>query len=144
MLLGDRQVALFADYASDNGFALGDTVPVSYSDGASDEPTVGAIFDNDELVGNVVLPKAAYAPHAATRASDVTLLIDLVDGVSTADGEAAIQPVADRFGAPDGVRGPDRAARCGVALGAVVGVVGAARPARRAARLDVLQAIATD
>ena len=29
------------------------------------------------------------------------LLIDLVDGVSTADGEAAIQPVADRFGAPD-------------------------------------------
>jgi len=29
------------------------------------------------------------------------LLIDLADGVSTADGEAAIQPVADRFGAPD-------------------------------------------
>ena len=99
--LGDRQVALFAGYASDNGLAVGDTVPVSYSDGASDELRVGAIFGNDDLVGNVVLPKAAYASHAATRASDVALLIDLADGVSTADGEAAIQPVADRFGAPD-------------------------------------------
>jgi len=99
--LGDREVALFADYASDNGLALGDAVPVSYSDGASGELTVGAIFDDDELVGNVVLPKAAYQPHAATRASDVVLLVDLADGVSTADGEAAMQPVADRFGAPD-------------------------------------------
>jgi ABC-type antimicrobial peptide transport system permease subunit len=31
-----------------------------------------------------------------------------------------------------------------VALGAIVGVVAAVRPARRAAKLDVLQAIATD
>jgi putative ABC transport system permease protein len=99
--LGDREVALFADYASDHGLALGDKVPVSFSDGARDQLRVGAIFDNDELVDEVILPKAAYQPHAATRASDVVLLIDLVDGVSPADGEAAIQPVADRFGAPD-------------------------------------------
>jgi putative ABC transport system permease protein len=99
--LGDHQVALFADYAADHGFALGEKVPVSYSDGARDELTVGAIFGNDELVDNVVVPKEAYAPHAATRVSDVALLIDLADGVSTSDGEAAIQPVADRFGAPD-------------------------------------------
>jgi ABC-type antimicrobial peptide transport system permease subunit len=31
-----------------------------------------------------------------------------------------------------------------VALGAIVGVVAAVRPARRAARLDVLEAIATE
>jgi ABC-type antimicrobial peptide transport system permease subunit len=31
-----------------------------------------------------------------------------------------------------------------VALGAIVGVVAAVRPARRAGKLDVLQAIATD
>jgi putative ABC transport system permease protein len=99
--LGDREVALFADYASDHGLALGDKVPVSFSDGARDQLRVGAIFDNDELVDEVILPRAAYQPHAATRASDVVLLIDLVDGVSPAEGEAAIQPVADRFGAPD-------------------------------------------
>jgi putative ABC transport system permease protein len=98
---GGRQVAMFAGYASDHGFALGDAVPVSYSDGATDQLRVGAIYDNDELVGDVVLPRAAYEPHAAVRASDVAVLIDLADGVSTAQGEAAIQPVADRFGAPD-------------------------------------------
>jgi putative ABC transport system permease protein len=99
--LGDQQVALFSDYASDNGYGLGDPVPVSYSDGTADELTVGAIFDNDDLVDEVVVPKAAYEPHAATRSGDVALLIDLAEGLSTADGEAAIQPVADRFGAPD-------------------------------------------
>jgi putative ABC transport system permease protein len=99
--LGDRQMALSADYASDHGLALGDPVPVSYSDGTSEELTVGAILGNDQLVGDVVLPKVAYESHASVRSSDVGLLIDLVDGVSTADGEAAIQPVADRFGAPD-------------------------------------------
>ena len=99
--LGDRQVAVFADYAADNGLAMGDTVPVSFADGATEQLRVGAIFDNDDLVDEVVLPKAAYEPHAAVRASDLALLVDLADGVSAADGEAAIQPVADRFGAPD-------------------------------------------
>ena len=99
--LGPGDVALFGDYATDRGLALGDAVPVSYADGATERLKVGAIFQNDELVDSVVLPKAAYQPHAATRASDVVLLVDLADGVSTAQGEAAIQPVADRFGAPD-------------------------------------------
>jgi putative ABC transport system permease protein len=99
--LGDRQMALSADYASDHGLALGDPVPVSYSDGTGEELTVGAILGNDQLLGDLVLPKVAYESHASVRSSDVALLIDLVDGVSTADGEAAVQPVADRFGAPD-------------------------------------------
>jgi putative ABC transport system permease protein len=99
--LGDRQMALSSDYASDHGLALGDPVPVSYSDGTSEELTVGAILGNDQLLGDVVLPKVAYESHASVRSSDVGLLIDLADGVSTADGEAAVQPVADRFGAPD-------------------------------------------
>jgi putative ABC transport system permease protein len=99
--LGDRQVALYKDYAKDHGLNLGDTVPVSFADGATDKLTVGAIYDKDQLVGNVVLPKAAWEPHSAARASDVVLLVKLADGVTTAQGEAAIQPVADRYGAPD-------------------------------------------
>ena len=60
-----------------------------------------AIYGTDELVGDVVLPKAAWAPHAASRAIDVACSSTCADGVSIADGEAAVQPVADRFGAPD-------------------------------------------
>jgi len=99
--LGDRQVALHDEYAEDHGLALGDPVPVGFADGTTDSLDVGAIFGNNELMGDVVLPKAAWVPHSATQPSDVALLIDLADGVSTAEGEAAIQPVADRFGAPD-------------------------------------------
>jgi putative ABC transport system permease protein len=99
--LGDREVALHDEYAEDHGLALGDPVPVGFADGTTDSLDVGAIFGNNELMGDVVLPKAAWVPHSATQPSDVALLIDLADGMSTAEGEAAIQPVADRFGAPD-------------------------------------------
>ncbi len=99
--LGDREVALHDEYAEGHGLTLGDAVPAGFADGTTDSLTVGAIFENNELMGDVVLSKAAWVPHSATQQSDVVLLIDLADGVTTAGGEAAIQPVADRFGAPD-------------------------------------------
>src|SRR5918995_797931 len=174
-------------------------------------------------MGEVVLPRASWVPHSAAQRSNVALLIGLAEGVSTAEGEAAIQPVADRFGAPDvqdrdeyvqsvasevdqmltiiyvllvmaivialmGIANTlslsihERTRELGLlravgqsrrqlrsmvraisaaegrgsftrpagqlavvlALGALVGIVAAVRPARRAAKLDVLQAIATD
>jgi putative ABC transport system permease protein len=99
--LDDQKVALHDDYAEDHGLALGDPVPVGFADGTTVSLDVGAIFGNNELLGDVVVPRAAWAPHSATQPSDVALLVGLADGVTTAEGEAAIQPVADRFGAPD-------------------------------------------
>jgi putative ABC transport system permease protein len=99
--LDDRELALHDQYAEDHGLALGHPVPVGFADGTTGSLDVGAIFGNNELLGDVVLPRAAWVPHSATQPSDVALLVGLADGVSTAEGEAAIQPVADRFGAPD-------------------------------------------
>jgi putative ABC transport system permease protein len=99
--LGDQRVALSETYAEDNGLSLGDPVPVGFADGASEDLSVGAIFRNDELMGDVILSKSAWAPHSAERATDMVLLIGLVDGVSTSDAQRAIQPVADRYAAPD-------------------------------------------
>jgi putative ABC transport system permease protein len=99
--LGDRQVALHEDYATDHGLAMGDPVPVAFADGSTDELTVGAIFGNNELMGDVVLAKAAWVPHTAERVTDVVVLIELADGVSAAEAEPAIQTVAGSYGAPD-------------------------------------------
>ena len=52
------------------------------------------------MFGGVLLPQAAFTPHTA-QPGDVAVMITLADGVSEADGEAAVQGVADRFGAPD-------------------------------------------
>jgi putative ABC transport system permease protein len=94
------QVAVSEAYAEDHGLALGDAVPVAYADGVTDQPTVGAVYAEEDLIGEVVLPKDAFLPHTAQPA-DFVVMIALADGVSEADGELAVQQVADRFGSPD-------------------------------------------
>ena len=96
------QVAISADYAEQHGLALGDPVTVDYPDGVTERPTVGAIYAEDNLSegDGIKLPRDAYLPHTS-RPADVNMLIALADGVPVAEGEAAVQRVADRFGAPD-------------------------------------------
>jgi putative ABC transport system permease protein len=96
------QVAISVDYAQEHGLALGDRLTVDYPDGVTERPTVGAIYANDNLItsGGIVLPREAFLPHTS-RPADVNMLINLADGVPVAEGEAAVQRVADRFGAPD-------------------------------------------
>ena len=95
-------MAISVDYAQEHGLALGDLVTVDYPDGVTERPTVGAIYANDNLItsGGIVLPRDAYLPHTS-RPVDTNMLINLADGVPDAEGEAAVQQVADRFGAPD-------------------------------------------
>jgi putative ABC transport system permease protein len=99
--LTDRQIAMSSEYAEDNGYGLGDAVPMEFGDGAGEELTIGAIFGSDELMDEVLISKETFAPHATGRASDMVILMTLADGVSIDEGQAAVQPIADRFGAPD-------------------------------------------
>jgi putative ABC transport system permease protein len=96
------QVAISAEYAEVHGLALGDPVTVDYPDGATERPTVGAIYAEDNVSegGGIRLHRDAYLPHTS-RSADVNMPIALADGVPVAEGEAAVQQVADRFGAPD-------------------------------------------
>jgi putative ABC transport system permease protein len=98
------QVAISGDYAEDHRLALGDPVTVTYPDGVTERPTVGAIYEEDNLSegggGVIRLHRDAYLAHTS-RPADVNMLIALADGVSLDEGEAAVQQVADRFGAPD-------------------------------------------
>jgi putative ABC transport system permease protein len=100
--LGPDQVAISVGYAEEHRLALGDAVTVAYPDGVTERPTVGAIYAGDNLSegSGIRLPRDAYFAHTS-RPADVNLLIDLADGVPVAEGETAVQRVADRFGAPD-------------------------------------------
>jgi putative ABC transport system permease protein len=100
--LGPDQVAISVEYAQEHGLALGDAVTVEYPDGVTERPVVGAIYANDNLItsGGIALPRGAFLPHTS-RPVDVNMLINLADGVPVPEGEAAVQRVADRFGAPD-------------------------------------------
>jgi len=100
--LAPDQVAISADYGEEHGLAMGDHVTVGFPDGVTERLAVGAIYAEDNLSegGGIRLHRDAFLPHTS-RPADVNMLIALADGVTDAAGEAAVQEVADRFGAPD-------------------------------------------
>ncbi len=97
--VGQDQLAISTRRAEQESLELGDVVPVGFTDGSTTDLTVGAIYDRWQLMGDVIIPPAAYLPHAV-QASDEVVLVKAAPGVSIADAKAAIAPVADRFGAP--------------------------------------------
>ncbi|HEX6237135.1 MAG TPA: ABC transporter permease, partial [Acidimicrobiales bacterium] len=99
--LGDGEAAVSTSFAEDRGYGLGDPLPVGFGDGTTTDLVVGAVYENDELFSGVLVPDDTWSPHSAAPRADVALLIGLADRVSIAEGAAAVQPVADRFGAPD-------------------------------------------
>ena len=99
--LADTEIAISQKEADDRGYKLGDTLNgVFLADGATQDFTVGAIYDRNTLAGNYLMSKAAWDPHA-TQPSDIVVMIQLAEGVSVADGQAAVQTVADKYFAPD-------------------------------------------
>lgn len=93
-------VAVSEGYADENGLAVGDTVAVTFADGESEELSVAAVYDADEVVGTALLSESTWAAHAVQQ-NDTTIAIRLADGVGLEEGEAAAQAVADRHVAPD-------------------------------------------
>ena len=98
--LGADQVAVVDTTAEDRGWALGDALPIAYADGVTAEVTVGAIYTEADLVGGILLPRDAYAAHAS-QSLDTSVYVALADGVAPDEGRAAVDGVADRYGAPD-------------------------------------------
>lgn len=94
-------VAISEDRASDDGLALGDQVPMAFADGARADLTVGAIYGETDLFGDVLMTPDDWAPHAPQPAADGVVLVGLADGVSLEAGKAAVQAVADAHAGPD-------------------------------------------
>jgi putative ABC transport system permease protein len=61
---------------------------------------VGAIYDDEALVGELVLPEQTWAPHADQELV-VAVMVRLAEGVDEAAGQRAVQAVADGHAAPD-------------------------------------------
>ena len=97
--LGDDQLAVSDKTAEDKGWRLGTPVPVTFVDGTSQMFTVGAVYKSTDVVGGYLLARAAWAPHDV-QSVDRLVLVDLKGRVSLAAGKAAVERVAQRYGAP--------------------------------------------
>lgn len=106
--LGPDGVAVSATYADGHGVALGDPVTIDYPDEARRRHTVAAVYPDDGAFvgGEIMLHRDALAPHT-NRPVAANMVIALEDGVSLADGGAAVQRVVDRFSAPEVLTGEE-------------------------------------
>jgi putative ABC transport system permease protein len=101
--LGDLpagHIAVSEHYADDHHLEIGSTVDAGFADGSSSELTVGALYTSTMNVGDMVMTPADWTPHA-DQIGDVVVLVGLADGVSEADGLAAVTTVTERNAAPD-------------------------------------------
>ena len=101
--LGDltaAQIGISTSIAESNGWALDDTVQVTFIDGETVPLDVGAIYDQDQLAGPIVMSRSTWVEHS-TRNLDSVNAITLTDGVDLEQGTAAVQAVTERFAAPD-------------------------------------------
>ncbi|MFD7681067.1 ABC transporter permease [Streptomyces sp. NPDC060187] len=98
--LGADGIAITRKEADRQHLVTGDTARLTFTDGRSQDFTVRAVYGQSELAGEYVITRAAWAPHR-TQDSDRLVAVSLKDGVSTAQGSAAVRQVAERYGNPE-------------------------------------------
>ncbi|MFG2003313.1 ABC transporter permease [Spirillospora sp. NPDC048911] len=91
--------AVSKDAADDHKWTIGSTVPVTFADGSRQPFTVGAIYRNDDVAGDYVLPRTAWSAHNR-QPLDRATFVELKPGVSAADAQRAIEAVVKPYGAP--------------------------------------------
>ncbi|MFJ8110933.1 ABC transporter permease [Streptomyces sp. NPDC096132] len=98
--LGTDGLAVTGKEADRQGLRLGDTARLSFTDGEKKNFTVRAVYGQSELAGDYVITRAAWAPHR-TQDADTLIAVSFKDGVSTAQGETAVEKVAAHYGNPE-------------------------------------------
>jgi putative ABC transport system permease protein len=98
--LGGGTMAVSDATAETHDWQVGDAVPVTFADGRTEDLTIGATYETDDLAGGYLLPRTVWAPHAV-QDIDTMVIVDAADGTSVADAKAAVTRVADSFGGPN-------------------------------------------
>lgn len=96
--LAADEIAVSERFAEDEGVTVGSVVSLGFADGATTEVGVGAVFGMADLTGPVIIPVAAWEPHAGQRMHNLVLM-SVADGVDPAAGRTAVETVAERYGA---------------------------------------------
>jgi putative ABC transport system permease protein len=93
------QFAASADEAESRGWVLDDDVEVTLVDGSSRTLTLGALYTETDIAGDVVVD-IADVDRSAGFEGDLAVLIRIADGVDEVTGAATVDSVGDGFGTP--------------------------------------------
>ena len=91
-----EHILLHSEVASDLGVAVGDRLPVEFARTGTRSMTVGAIYDNDFLIGQYMIDLSAWEQDF-TEQNDSTLSVKLADGITPDAAAAALEPLEAAF-----------------------------------------------
>jgi putative ABC transport system permease protein len=91
--LGTDQVAIHADVADDNGWALGDVVTMHFAETGERPFIVVALFE-EAYFGTYLIGHAAYDANVADS-FDTRIAVTLAEGIDVEAGRAAVASVTD-------------------------------------------------
>jgi len=95
--LGANGIALDDDRAEDNGWAVGDTIPVRFAETGVRQFTIAAIFDTEsDSVGGNLISLAAYDANVAD-VFDIEVFALAADGVDLDTARNAVTTVTDAY-----------------------------------------------
>jgi putative ABC transport system permease protein len=94
--LDETSIAVFEDVAEDKGLAIGDRVPVVFSDTGAKDLTVAMIYGENQPAGDYLLGLPAYEANIADQ-FDAFVFVDRVDDVAADVALAAVEQVTDEY-----------------------------------------------
>jgi putative ABC transport system permease protein len=98
--LDERSIAVSEEKADELGLGIGDSIPVRFIETGEQELRVGAVYEDDDLVGPWFVGQAVSEANAVEQ-RDFQVYVELASGVTKAEGERAIEPVVDEFATAD-------------------------------------------
>ena len=98
--MGVDDVAVFDEYAADHGWSLGDTVEMVFAETGPRPMTVAAIYERNELAGNLFVGYAAFEANYP-NVFDFQVYVLGADAFTTAEVRSAVEAVAADYANAD-------------------------------------------
>lgn len=95
--LDDRSVFVSDDAAEEKGWAIGDTIEITYPQTGAQEFEIVGTFANTALIGSHYLVTLAADEANTGNLIDAAVLIALEDGVDPEDAQPRLEAVTDRY-----------------------------------------------
>jgi putative ABC transport system permease protein len=89
-------IAVGEQTADANGWAVGDTIEATFARSGTQELTIEAVYEAEDVVGRYLLGLSAYEANLG-RGLDSQVFVELVDGADAAAAREAIDGVAEAF-----------------------------------------------
>ncbi|MFB4194515.1 ABC transporter permease [Streptomyces carpaticus] len=81
--LADGNAVVDTTTADKHGWALGDTIGLTYADGTTGELTVSGVYEANEMIRGIILDNETLTPHMQ-RVQDIQVMLSTTGGVSDA------------------------------------------------------------